>query len=155
MQSLAIFVLALFAAGAVGAQAVAAPAPADGAMAIGAQGQATAIRSAPGPQTAMEVQAKRATAPSAYRSPFADYQRWREPDPVSWRVANDEAAAIGEPLGQHGGHAMGAMEAPPAAAASGGSPGMPTREQGGPSMGSTPPSSAGVPVAKPALERAK
>lgn len=35
-----------------------------------------------------------------YRSAFAGYRTYIEPDPVPWRRANDDAAAIGGPLGQ-------------------------------------------------------
>jgi hypothetical protein len=34
-----------------------------------------------------------------YRSAFADYRAWREPELVKWRSANDEAGAAGGHMG--------------------------------------------------------
>jgi hypothetical protein len=152
MQRLAILVTALLAAGSLGAQTMAAPTPANGAMAPGAK-EATTTRFATGTEVAVGMKAKVAAAPSPYRSPFVDYQRWREPEPVAWRGANDEAAAIGGPIGQHGGHAT---NAPPAPAAASGAPGKPMRDHTGHAMGSMAPPSGGMPAAaSPVMERAK
>ena len=51
----------------------------------------------------------RAAAPPPYRSAFADYRAWREPEPANWRAANEDAGA----LGGHMGHVRGRAPAPP------------------------------------------
>jgi hypothetical protein len=45
-----------------------------------------------------------AQAAPAYRSVFDDYRAWRDVEPLRWRNANDDAAA----LGGHMGHLRGA-----------------------------------------------
>lgn len=49
--------------------------------------------------------------PPAYRSVFDGYRPWRDTEPLSWRKANDDAAA----LGGHMGHVRGMVERAPAA----------------------------------------
>ena len=44
-----------------------------------------------------------AQAAPAYRSVFDDYRAWRDVEPLTWRNANDDAAA----LGGHMGHLRG------------------------------------------------
>jgi hypothetical protein len=44
--------------------------------------------------------------PLTYRSAFADYRPWQEPEPLAWRAANASAAA----LGGHLGHVRGSVE---------------------------------------------
>ena len=88
-----------------------------------------------------------------YRSVFADYRRWHDPEPISWRGANDVAAAIGGPMGQHGGHPKDGAEAPPLDAAAAKPSGMPMGEHEGHAMGHTmghaAPPAAAVPGATP------
>src|SRR4030095_14180154 len=43
--------------------------------------------------------AKAASPMPQYRSAFADYRAWREPEPINWRNANDEAGAVGGHMG--------------------------------------------------------
>lgn len=40
-----------------------------------------------------------------YRSAFADYRAWREPELANWRSANDEAGAVGGHMGHVRGQA--------------------------------------------------
>jgi len=62
-------------------------------------------------------------APSQYRSVFADYRAWREPEPMDWRAANRAVGALGGHMGHVRGHGQDATPAsPPAAAASGPDP---------------------------------
>lgn len=42
-----------------------------------------------------------------YRSAFADYRAWREPELLNWRSANDEAGALGGHMSQVRGQASG------------------------------------------------
>jgi len=51
-----------------------------------------------------------APAVSAPSTALRDYRPWREPEPLSWRAANDTAAA----LGGHVGQLRGRPAAPPA-----------------------------------------
>lgn len=41
-----------------------------------------------------------APAAAAPSSALRDYRPWREPEPLSWRAANDTAAALGGHVGQ-------------------------------------------------------
>ncbi len=41
-----------------------------------------------------------APATAAPSSALGDYRPWREPEPLSWRAANDTAAALGGHMGQ-------------------------------------------------------
>jgi len=54
----------------------------------------------------------------AYQSPFAGYRAWREPEPMNWRTANDEAGAMGGHMGHVRGRA-GEMTSPSTASAPG------------------------------------
>lgn len=57
-------------------------------------------------------------APGQYRSVFADYRAWREPEPMDWRAANRAVGALGGHMGHVRGHGQDAVPAsPPAAAA--------------------------------------
>jgi hypothetical protein len=47
-------------------------------------------------------------APIQYRSVFADYRAWREPEPIDWRAANRAAGALGGHMGHVRGHAQDA-----------------------------------------------
>ncbi len=64
-------------------------------------------------QIPAEASGNASATPLIYRSVFADYLRWRDPAPMSWRGANDEAAAIGGPRGQHGSRPRIAVDASP------------------------------------------
>ena len=66
--------------------------------------------------------AKAVSPAPQYRSAFADYRAWREPELTKWRSANDEAGALGGHVGQIRGHVRGhasgmAMPGSPAAPA--------------------------------------
>jgi len=63
------------------------------------------------------------TAPSQYRSVFADYRAWREPEPMDWRAANRAVGALGGHMGHVRGHGQDATPAsPPAGVAPGTAP---------------------------------
>ena len=49
--------------------------------------------------------AKVASPMPQYRSAFADYRAWREPELIDWRSANDEAGAVGGHMGHVRGQA--------------------------------------------------
>jgi len=66
---------------------------------------AAAAQPVASPAPALAPQAAR-TEPASYRSAFTDYRSWQEPEPVSWRAANESAAA----LGGHLGHVRGSVE---------------------------------------------
>ena len=62
-------------------------------------------------------------APSEYRSAFADYRAWREPEPMDWRAANRAVGALGGHMGHVRGHGQDATPvSPPAGAAPGTAP---------------------------------
>jgi hypothetical protein len=62
-------------------------------------------------------------APSQYRSAFADYRAWREPEPMDWRAANRAVGALGGHMGHVRGHGQDATPvSPPAGAAPGPAP---------------------------------
>ena len=57
--------------------------------------------------SANPADAKAASPVPQYRSAFADYRAWREPELMNWRSANDEAGALGGHMNQVRGHASG------------------------------------------------
>ncbi|HVE51301.1 MAG TPA: hypothetical protein VNG69_16990 [Casimicrobiaceae bacterium] len=57
--------------------------------------------------------AQQATPGLAYRSAFEGYRAFEEPEPRSWRGANEEAGA----LGGHGGHLKSSMPSRPSPSA--------------------------------------
>jgi len=73
------------------------------------------------PPSASAVRAESRTVSSVppYRSAFANYRAWREPELMDWRRANDEVGAAGGHMGhvrgQAGEGAMPASIATPAA----------------------------------------
>ena len=54
-------------------------------------------------------------APTHYRSAFADYRAWREPEPIDWRAANRAVGALGGHMGHVRGHGQDALPASPSA----------------------------------------
>ena len=66
--------------------------------------------------SAVPADAKVISSTPQYRSAFADYRAWREPEPMNWRTANDEAGVLGGHMSQVRGHA-GGMATPGAPAA--------------------------------------
>jgi len=66
-------------------------------------------------QGTQPADAARAASPSPYRSAFADYRGWREPEPANWRAANETAAALGGHMGHVRGRAPDTQKAPPPA----------------------------------------
>ncbi len=85
------------------------------------------------------AQAPAAAAPAStrpalqYQSAFAGFRAYVDIEPIAWKKANDEAAAIGGPLGQM------ARDAHPGAVA----------RPGATSQGQANPGAAGNPQAKP------
>jgi hypothetical protein len=55
------------------------------------------------PATAQPGASQAAATP--FRSAFAGYQAWREPEPLDWRNANRTAGDLGGHMGQVRGHA--------------------------------------------------
>jgi hypothetical protein len=99
-----------------------------------AQPTMTPSASPPGPAPA-EAKGNASAPPQVYRSVFADYLRWRDPAPMSWRGANDEAAAIGGPMGQHGSRSGNAVDASRPATPASKASGMPAGAHDGHAMG--------------------
>lgn len=80
-------------------------------VALPALAQAPAISSDP-------ADVKTLSPAPEYRSAFAGYRAWREPEPMNWRSANDEAGALGGHMAYVRGHASksampGAAATPP------------------------------------------
>jgi hypothetical protein len=63
-----------------------------------------ALAQAPG-VAADPADAKAVSPAPQYRSAFADYRAWREPELTNWRSANDEVAAVGGHMGHVRGQA--------------------------------------------------
>jgi len=55
--------------------------------------------------SANPADAKAASPVPQYRSAFADYRAWREPELIDWRSANDQAGAVGGHMGHVRGQA--------------------------------------------------
>jgi hypothetical protein len=51
--------------------------------------------------------------PIQYRSAFADYRAWREPEAMDWREANRAVGALGGHMGHVRGHPQDRTSTPP------------------------------------------